>query len=153
MIIHSPLVLVFLLAYYAYFIEVPPDLWRHQDTDFRRMMGYYSAPFVMFFSISLPVYQWLNYRKIAVNFTEQQIHYNSQIINLEDVNEIYIEHNSLMNASKYVFYQVIPLAHHKLLVIPLFFVPSCQATFTKTLQDYCQRHHIKLVKNRQAASH
>jgi len=144
---HSLLIIAIGLAYLSYFVLEHPDVWTHQDTYLKRLLGYYAAPYVIFFSLFFSFYQWFKYRRIEVNLSDKKVIFNDKLINISSVNEIYIKHISLTGTNEYTLYEVLPMEHRKLLKIPMFFVPSSKEIFDNELNEFCKRNKVKLVKS------
>jgi hypothetical protein len=145
---YSFLMLLFILAYLSYFIFEHPDTWTHQSTHFKRILGYYTAPFGMVLSLFYPLYIWFKYRKIEVNLADNQIKFNGKLIDISSINEIYIKYIYLTDSNEYTLYEVIPMEHRKLLKIPMFFVPDSKEVFESELNEFCERNNVELVKSK-----
>lgn len=145
---YSFVLLVFIMAFLSYYTIEHPDAWSHQDTHFKRMLGYYIAPYLMVIAMLFPLYAWFKFRSIEVNLVNNSIKLNGKLIDISAVNEIYKKHISFTDLNEYTFYQVVPMEYRKLLVIPMFFIPDSKEIFAKELNDFCIRNKIKLVDSK-----
>ncbi|GHF84585.1 hypothetical protein GCM10017161_10050 [Thalassotalea marina] len=133
------------MAYFSYYIFEHPDAWTHQDTRFKRIVGYYTAPYIMVLSIVFPLYQWFKCRKIEVRLNERVIYWNGNVIDISKVNEIHKIYIPLTKSFQYIFYEVVPMEHRKKAVIPIFFIPNSEREFERELNEFCIKNHVELV--------
>ena len=140
--------ILFLIAYLSYFVFEHPDIQTNKSHYLYKIIAYYTAPFIIPLSVICPVYLWFTYRKLEVNLADNVIKLNNKLIDISIVKEIYIKYGSITDSYEYTFYEVVPMEHRKILVIPMFFEPASQDDFEKELNEFCMRNKVKLTSNK-----
>jgi hypothetical protein len=97
----------------------------------------------MVLSIFCPIYLWIKYQKLEVNLADKLIKLNGKLIDISTVNEIHEKFTSSTYTYEYTFYEVVPMAHRKLFVIPMFFIPDSKNTFEEELTQFCIKNNVK----------
>ncbi len=129
----------------SYFVFEHPDLWHHEETWFKRWLGYYIAPYLIAGFILFPLYEWLKYKAFEVELYNKVIKFNGKLIDISNVNEISRIYVPASDSYKYGFYQVELGMANELVTIPMFFTPRAKAEFEQTLSDFCIENQVKLV--------
>lgn len=137
-----------MLGYISYFVSAHPDEWTHEATHFKRIVGYYFAPYLMGLSLIPPSYQWFKYRRIEIHLSDGIIQFNDKIIDIKNVSEIYKKYNANFDSYTYTFYEVVPLEHRKLAIIPMYVVPSSPDVFENELNEFCMENNVKLINSK-----
>lgn len=140
--------ILILTAYLSYFVFEHPDIQSNKSHYLQKIIAYYTAPFIMALSIIGPVYLWFKYRKLEINLAEQVIKLNNKSIDIRLVKEIYIKYGAITDSYEYTFYEKIPMAYRKLIVIPMFFEAASQDDFEKELNQFCIKNNVKLTGNK-----
>lgn len=137
-----------LLAYLSYFVFEHPDVEPEKRNYLYRLLAYYTAPYVILLSILCPIYLWFKYRTLEVNLVERVIRLNNKSIDISAVNEIYIQYVAINSSYEYIFSEVAPMAHRKIFVIPMFFIPDSKSAFDNELNEFCVKNKVKRVNSK-----